>query len=175
MASAPWEIKANGTGVNIQGQLSVIIADPIGYAIWIGRDLIGHAAHYGADTVGIFGAWTVYLPIYIYILAITAFVMASLFPVRETPKLDFSVILWYLALITASVVLIETACYVLASLLQGRYLLPLGALAAATVSSVLARQIPRARAELVYLLVLAGILHNTVMMDVTIITGYHLF
>jgi uncharacterized membrane protein len=168
------------SGADIQDHVSFITSDPIGYATFLARDVVKHARHYPADTIGIFGVWKVYLPAYAYILAIFTFGAACLFPILRTLRLPLVASKYYLMLSSTIFILLETALYVMLPTgdfggIQGRYLLPLGALAAATFTSVLAGNKPRAEAAFVYCLIVGALLYNTVVMDITIITDYHLF
>jgi uncharacterized membrane protein len=80
-------------------------------------------------------------------------------------------------------VLVDTAMYVhltpTGSLViygvQGRYFVPLGALAAATLNLAISPAMRRSGAGLVYTVVIAVLCVNTLAMDMTIINKFHLF
>ena len=148
-------------------QIIFIATHPIRYARTIVVDLVHHGIFYVMDTIGILGAWTVYLAPYVYILSIIIFILASAFPVTESPKLPHFAFLWYLGIIVTVFILVDTAIYVLSASeegrntwiifgVAGRYFLPLGALAAATFTLAISPAMRRSGAEMVYALVIVG-------------------
>jgi uncharacterized membrane protein len=173
-----WNTRIIGlSGDSIWHQVSFITTHPISYAAVLGADLVQNARHYVADTIGIFGVSKVYLPIYIYYLAVGTLITAAAFPVSKTEKIPAMVSIWYVGLMFIVFILIQTALFVMLPIgdfggLQGRYLLPLGALAAATLTSAMNSREPRSGARGAYILVLGALCWITVMMEVTIVRDY---
>jgi hypothetical protein len=168
------------SGNSMRQQVSFILRQPLGYAAVLAADIVEHARHYVADTIGIFGVWKVYLPPYVYVSAMLALFAAAAFSVTDNARLPVPVCIWYCALIIAVYLLIQSALYVMLPIgdftgLQGRYLLPLGALSAALLSSAVGSRAPRSGAGLVYVLVIGALCCITAVMGNTIASAYQVF
>jgi uncharacterized membrane protein len=165
-------------------KIAEIFADPALHLRAIARDLAFRVVDYIIEMIGEFGAWTVYPPPVVYVIAGVCIVLTCAFLGNAGPKLGSIGIFWNCILMGVTVGLIETAVYLVASPagswywyisgVQGRYFLPLGMLAAVTAASVLPIGMQQPGASLVYRTTVVLVLLNTVIMDATIVGGFHL-
>ena len=162
---------------------AAILRHPLRFILMLIIDMRRHGLFYITDAIGIFGAWTVPLPGFVYVTAGWSVLLSLFVDSCCAPRLEPVPILWNLALILGAIILVQTSMFLIATPVgtweligvQGRYFLPLGGLGAATLTSVRGRVVIRRHAGAAYALLLAVIVLNTVAMDATIITGFHLF
>lgn len=160
-----------------------ILRNPLGFAGLLVADAVAHGRFYLEDSIGIFGVKAVYLPKTTYVTAIFCSVF-SLFLAEDTKlRLGLPAVAWNLLLVAGSIALIQMAMFVLNNPggawrifgVQGRYFLPLGALAAATLASLSKPVAIGRRSEWGYVLLITIIIFDTISMDRVIINGFHLF
>lgn len=167
----------------IAARKAAIVAEPLRFAQMLATDIQSNGFFYAIDTIGILGAWRVFLPTAVYIFAALSLALSCILVDDDDPRLPQPVIAWNLCMIAAVVILIQTALFIFSpdhpefwqiSGIQGRYFLPLGAVTAATVASI--KWIPRLRHAQAfgYLLLIAIIVFDTVSVDATIVDQFHL-
>jgi uncharacterized membrane protein len=180
--STPFRSLAD-PGASGGSQVAYVLTHPVTVLFRLAKDLTVNGLWYFIDGVGVLGAFTVYLPIYAYVVAEVSIVLACLCPYLDQGKLGRAATAWNMFLLASSVILIELAMYVLGSPtgsrivygVQGRYFLPLGALGAATlVSMIWLRREPPAR-PYIYSAVVLLLIFNTIVMDLAIVYGFGLF
>ena len=163
---------------------AAILGEPLRFAEMLLMDIRLNGHQYFDEVIGILGAWTVYLPEYVYALAGFSLVLSCVLAGDNDPKLNTAAIIWNLCLIASVVSLLQTALFVMTahstpfwriSGVQGRYFLPLGALAAATFVSMAGMSRRQSGAAFGYVLLIAIIVFDTALMDATVVNGFHLF
>jgi hypothetical protein len=163
---------------------AAIFGEPLRFAAMLMEDMRSHLLRYIEESVGIFGAWTVYLPDYVFALAVISLTLSCTLAGDNDPRLNTVAIIWNLCLIASVVVLIQTTFFVMNTDrvqfwevpgVQGRYFLPLGALAAATFVSIKGGPRYHPSSALGYALLIAIIVFDTVSMDLTVMEGFGLF
>ena len=158
-----------------------ILRSPWSFAGMLLADVRAHGIFYLRDTVGIFGARTVYLPTLIYGSVVCCVMFSPFLKEGSEARIDTRAIVWNLLLVSSSVALIQTALFIIDNPsgvwritgVQGRYFLPLGPLAAAALTSCVSVVIGR-RSRIPYRTLLAFLVFNTVAMDATIVIGFQL-
>ncbi len=165
-------------------KIAGIGAHPLRFTALLFTDLRSHLLRYVLSAIGVLGHWTIVLPNYVYVLAIVSIVLAISVQqdVKDVHMID---IVWCLMLAFVVFVLVQTALYVTFaspegfrenSGVQGRYFLPLGALVAATAGSAKG-MMPKSKHPtfFLYALLIAILFVDTLSLDATIITHFHLF
>lgn len=112
-------------------QLSVILGDPVGYAVILLTSMTERAPVYMLQIVGRFGWNAILLPLLAYPLA--AIMLASAIVSGAGVRFSLAQRLWWLAILLGTTLLIETAMYLTGTPLaadyiqgtQGRYFLPI--------------------------------------------------
>lgn len=184
LASTSSTILSLTPAATIATNEAAILAEPQRFAQMLITDIQSNGFIYILEAIGVLGHLDLFLPSYVYVLAAVSLVLACALTGTNDPRLDAVVILWNLCLIASVVLLIQTTLFVVSASqgpfweirgVQGRYFLPLGAIAAATFASI--KGIPKLKhsAEFAYALLLAIILVDTLSMDATIVMGFHLF
>ncbi len=157
-----------------------ILMHPLRFLGLLAADIRVHGLRYLLDFIGILGARTLLLPPLVYVLGLVGMIlgfMVSSAPESPRPLVESC---WYLFVTVASIVLIQTAMYLLNAEpgvwrivgVQGRYLLPLaGLMAAAGTASRRAGW----RSSAAYATLLSVLVVTTLGLDIGTIEGFHLF
>ena len=166
----------------ISAKEHLILSHPLQFVWSILLDLRHHGFFYFQDAIGWLGVWTVPLPVVSYLLAAVAMVAGGLASVGLGTNSRPALGAWCLALGIGVVVLLETAMFLVNSPLgtlhvegmQGRYFLPLGALAAVGVAGMRGVRLPTTVLNLVYVEMIGILVLNTGALDYSVIFGFHL-
>lgn len=166
----------------VAAKTAAILDHPLRYAGILVADFRAHGWDYMVDAIGILGARTVYLSRPVYLLAALSLVLSGMLADNDDPKLPAAAIAYNACLIIGTCVLIQTAMFVMGTPVgastitgvQGRYFLPLGALAATTLVSVTGMPRCRTCQALGYPLLLLVVCFDTWSMDMTIVDKFHL-
>ena len=160
----------------------LILSHPLQFAWAMILDLRHHGFFYFQDSVGWLGAWTVPLPVVTYLLALVALLAGGVASAGAGQRGALVQAAWCLGLGIGVVVLVETAMFLVNTPpgmihiegVQGRYFLPLGALAAVCVACLRRARPATALANLAYLEMIVILILNTVALDYSVISGFHL-
>ncbi len=166
----------------ISAKEHLILSHPLQFVWSILLDLRHHGFFYFQDAIGWLGVWTVPLPVVSYLLAAVAMVAGGLASVGLGTNSRPALGAWCLALGIGVVILLETAMFLVNSPLgtlqvegmQGRYFLPLGALAAVGVAGMRGVRLPTTVLNLVYVEMIGILVLNTGALDYSVIFGFHL-
>ena len=169
-------------GTDAHAQLHRVLHYPghFGLAVW--RALLANR-FYGESMIGVLGWLTLPLPDLAYVLPVVALVVASSLRTIPDPRLPLPTALWGVLIIIGSVLLVMTALYLFwtprgypdVEGVQGRYFLPLLALAGAILRSAVPVHLRLLPMALVLTLIVMLILVETGIMYLALIQGYHLF
>lgn len=167
--------------ITVAREMSILRA-PWSFAGMLISDVRAHGFFYLRDTVGIFGAWTVYLPPFVFVSVVYCLLFSLLLEEGNETRIGVRAIAWNLLAIFSSIALVQTAMFIINNPdglwrifgVQGRYFLPLGPLAAATLASFSMPVAIGRRSGFGYRILLVLIAFNTIAMDGTIVVGFHL-
>lgn len=131
-------------GASVSGQIGYIATHPLAYASVIARSLWHMKWFYYRSGVGLLGWLKLELPVIAYMLPVLALLLGVVAQPGDAPRLRPREICWNLVLLAGSVLLTMTTFYLYWTTvggwrvegIQGRYFIPLLALAAVTVCSV---------------------------------------
>ena len=160
----------------------LILSSPLQFAWSMLLDLRHHGFFYFQDAIGWLGVWRVPLPVVTYLLAVVALLGGGMVSIVPGGRGRSGLAAWCLLLGAAVVVLLETAMFLVNSPagtlhidgMQGRYFLPLGALAAVCVPGIRGVRLPVAAANLIYIEMIIILILNTGALDYSVIFGFHL-
>lgn len=164
------------------GAAHLILLEPVEHAARLARDLAVNGTFYLLHFIGIFGAYTVPMPVPAYVLAVSSILAAALVDRASGRALRGVALAWSLLLLLATVAAIQTALYILATEpasdivhgVQGRYFLPLGAPMAVALQSLMPGRYALMSAHAPW--IVAGMMvATTILMDLTIVVGFGLF
>ena len=164
-------------------QADYIVAHPLAYIRIIARSFWYTGDFYYHSLVGLLGWMTVYLPSFAYVLPAGALLLSVLAQPGNAPKLPLYAVAWNTLLLGGSAVLTMTVMYLyntqvewwLVVGVQGRYFLPLLALAVATACSVVRLRPSRRASEAVFLVVTVIIATELLTTNVAIVRAYRVF
>lgn len=164
------------------GQASFIEGHPLGF-IWIIADSFWHAHLYFRSAVGVFGWLMLPLTTVAYVFPVCGFLLGTLAQPWNGPKLSIVAVAWNAVLLTGVGFLIMTSAYLLWNTVgsarvehvQGRYFLPLLALAAAAWCSAVRVLLSRRESLAAFLMLVAVIGVEYAAADLTIVRAYHVF
>ncbi len=156
-----------------------ILAHPLRFLGLLAADIRIHGMRYLLDFIGILGARTLLLPPFVYPLGLAGLALGFAVSQAPNPTRPAGDCGWYLFLAVVSVMLIQTAMYLLNAKpgvwriigVQGRYLLPLAGLMAAAGTSFRRAEWRSSPAYAAFLGVLVA---TTLGLDIGIIGGFHL-
>jgi uncharacterized membrane protein len=180
-ASSVWVLRFPGT--SLEGQANYIVTHPLAYARTIARSFWYDGGFYYYNLIGLLGWIILYLPSFAYVLPAGALLLSVLAQPGDVPRLPVYAVAWNTLLLGGSVALSMTAMYLFTTPVewwivvrfQGRYFLPLLALAVATACSVVRlRPSPRA-SEAAFLVVTVIIATELLTTGVVIVSAYQLF
>ena len=156
-----------------------ILTHPLPFLGLLAADIRIHGMRYLLDFIGILGARTLLLPPFVYVLGLTSLILGfAVSSVAGNPRraVDSG---WYLFVAVVSVMLIQTAMYLLNAKpgvwriigVQGRYLLPLAGMIAVAGTSFRRKEWRSSAGYAAFLGVLAA---TTLGLDIGTIAGFHL-
>jgi len=163
-------------------EITLILTHPIRFTATLLADVWINGLRYIIDSIGVFGAWTVFLPPYVYEVGLLSVLLSWCVVRNDDARLGRGAIVWGVLMWVGVVALIQTAMFILNTPtgewtidgVGGRYFLPIGALASALITSVTGR-LRSEQSALCYAILLPMITFDTVAMDVTIVQRFHLF
>lgn len=170
-------------GVDFAAQVAFLKGNPIDYAQTLVRTNARYLPFYYQGFIGIGGWLNVYPPKLLYLIGLVA-LGASLAGNRPAPpRLSPFAILWLLALIAASVLLVFTALYIYwnpvgaseVEGVQGRYFLPLAPLAFALLYGLVPPLPERYRPAFLPLLAIGSLVALATIMIVVVVWTYQVF
>lgn len=131
------------TGTAPARQILTILASPLSYGRVLLRSVVQFGPSWFKQLVGVLGWLTVTLPVSMYVVPPISLGLCAILPRREGWGPGLLELLWYLAVVLSSALLIMTALYAYWSNLgssivlgvQGRYFLPLAGVLAIIVES----------------------------------------
>lgn len=164
----------------IIAKMIAIWQHPVRFVTMLGEDFPVHGVRYIFDFVGILGARTLVLPQFVYPLALAALLLSALIARGPARPRSVACFWWYVATVMSTIALVQTAMFLLNTKIddwrivgvQGRYLLPIGGLAAAAATQF---RRPEGEPGIGYALLLAALVGCTIGLDVGTIFGFHLF
>jgi len=171
-----WSVPKGGS---VAGQLNFTAADPLRFLGMLVADFF-HSRFYYDSAVGVLGWMTLGLPRLGYVLPLCGFALATLAHRRNGLTLTAPAIVWNVLLLAgASVLTVMGARTGIGSTtmdgFQGRYLIPLLALVAATWCSAVRVPVSRWVSRAALPLLVAVIVAEYIVTDLTIVTAYHVF
>jgi hypothetical protein len=169
-------------GSSVSGQAAFIVLHPLAFIRTVAVTFCRNYLYY-KTVVGVLGWLTLSLPALGYILPICGFLLGTLAQSRDGPRQPAQAVAWHILLLAGTGLLIMTSAYLLWNTvgsrtvqdLQGRYFLPLLALAAATWCSVVRIPLSRRGSRAALLMLVALIIGEYSVMDLTIVKAYHVF
>jgi uncharacterized membrane protein len=170
-------------GTSLWDQANYIVVHPLAYARTIASSFWNHGDFYYYSLVGLLGWLTLYLPSFAYVLSAGALLLSVLVRPGYVARLPVYAVAWNTLLLGGSAALIMTAMYLYGTRVrwwivegvQGRYFLPLLALAVATACSVVRLRPSRKASQAAFLVVTAIIAAELLTTSVAIVRAYQLF
>jgi uncharacterized membrane protein len=149
----------------------------------IARSFWYYGDFYYQNMIGVLGWLSLYLPSAAYVLPAGALLLSVLAQPRHTPRLRASAAAWNVLLLGASVLLTMTWIYLYGNevgawmlwRVQGRYFLPLLALAVATVCSVVRLRPSRKASQVAFAVITVIIATELLIANLAIVRAYQLF
>jgi uncharacterized membrane protein len=170
-------------GTSLWDQADHIVANPLAYAKTIARSFWYYGNSYYQSLIGVLGWQTLYLPSFAYVLPTGAVLLSILTQPRNALRLPAYAVAWNAILLAASVFLIMTWMYLYRTQVgwwvvvgvQGRYFLPVLALAAATACSIVRLQPSRRTSQAAFVVVTVIIATELLTANLAIIRAYGVF
>jgi uncharacterized membrane protein len=139
--SAAPDPAVEGSGI---GQTQFIASHPLGFVQVLVRTLARDGGVYIRQGIGVLGWLNLPLPTWLYVTAISAFLLGALMP-ADSQSLPWWILVWAALLVVASAVLVEIALYIawtgvgaaVIEGVQGRYFLPMLPLAGVVIASTM--------------------------------------